>query len=757
MFIVWQAWYDAQIVDIEKNHTLKRCHCIFKVQLYTIPELLPRDYQRRTLLTGPPCREQLSNMSVMRGANNMPFQQVVTAALPNSKNNVKRKWAKDVTLWYSSLVSANTFKERSFSLESRVAGGTIIPPEPMILRPFEAFLEEEGLKKKEQDTWSPLGEQEDDLVPLSALLTPRKVQVPSCSKSGKKPKDVLASARVPSSPGLTRDESKSHSEVFGSKTKRASEDVVPLKSHHSPVLTPPEDGFKSQNAISGIEARSLSEDDTIPFEPRSSPVPISLEELKSQAAISGLQTRRKPDDSVPFLVPRSPVLTLRDGLKSWSGSSGLKSLGKPGEDVMPAPMPRFPGFTAQDGLTCQFAIPGSEPNKKFVDDVVPLSVHSSPALTPQHKLNSEFAISGSESKSKPGDDVVAVTVQFSPLLTPRGGAKIQTAFSDSETKRKLEDELTPMPVHRLPGLTPQDVLKSPSAGPTSTWGGKPQDDKVLSPVRSSHLLPKQVDSKVQAAVSGSKNRPIVLDVDDDKDAGEYCSRRITSTSGITCLDRFSSEDRPTSPESLEDNVGEAPDVVTSSEGSEDSRDLLHDLIMSELFPSKLRVHHNRLGKPNKVASKNTVPVTSSERSDPDDFAKYLEQEISSGPVKRHCPQSAKTVKQTSKFPLSWPVRVTKLKDGNCKRKNSWKKIRAGTSEIEVLGSLAPLKPHKQKVGEEIESYEMMGLEDFADGLEDILVAESPVVSELIARSKEKNKAGLASQVCTLKSAQTYAS
>lgn len=111
----------------------------------------------------------------MREARGMTFQQVVAASLP-SVTNPPRIWAKDGIRWYSSFISAS--RDRSFSFESRVAGGSlglslsqghrevrtrISSPE---LRSFDAFLEEEGIVNPSSS--SP-DERDEDVVEIPVV------------------------------------------------------------------------------------------------------------------------------------------------------------------------------------------------------------------------------------------------------------------------------------------------------------------------------------------------------------------------------------------------------------------------------------------------------------------------------------------------------------------------------------------------------------------------------------------------------------
>jgi len=83
----------------------------------------------------------------MREAKSMSFRQFIAASLSGAIKP-PRIWAKDGSRWYSSLDHVSISRDRSFSLESSVAGGRLSHREESKspeLRSFDAFLKEEGI------------------------------------------------------------------------------------------------------------------------------------------------------------------------------------------------------------------------------------------------------------------------------------------------------------------------------------------------------------------------------------------------------------------------------------------------------------------------------------------------------------------------------------------------------------------------------------------------------------------------------------
>lgn len=288
---------------------------------------------------------------------------------------------------------------------------------------------------------------------------------------------------------------------------------------------------------------------------------------------------------------------------------------------------------------------------------------------------------------------------------------------------------------------------------------KPEEDVIPIFVHSSPVQVPIDHAKVDPAVSGSKTQPILLDLDNDTDSVDISDKEDTSFPVFRFLDRFPSEERATSPESVEDDVGEAPvDIGTSSEISESHSDELEDIILSELNTSNYRGPRQlpaksvslvrdksaslTAGKPAARISKSVGPSISSESSDLDDFVGYLERniEVNTLPI-RTLPSSTKA-KSTSKLPAPGLQQRTGAKPRFTQKLFSKGNSRIVPKQVPIIAT-----PQKSLRSASVEIDKLdSGLEDFADELQSVLVTEGPVVRELLTQKKEETKAGHLGQV-----------
>jgi hypothetical protein len=327
------------------------------------------------------------------------------------------------------------------------------------------------------------------------------------------------------------------------------------------------------------------------------------------------------------------------------------------------------------------------------------------------------------------------------------------SFSERKPEEDLVDDELNLNPERKPeeeGLVDDDLNLVPER--------KPEEDVIPIFMHSSPVQVPIDHAKVDPGVSGSKTQPILLDLDNDTDSVDISDKEDTSFPVFRYLDRFPSEERATSPESVEDDVGEAPaDIGMSSELSESHNDELEELILSDLNTSNYRGPRQlpaksvslvrdksaslTAEKPSAIISKSVGPSISSESSDLDDFAGYLERNIEVNTLPNRAFPSTKA-KSTSKFQAPGLQQCTGAKPRSTQKLFSKGISRIVPKQVPVIAS--PQKAlHSASV--EIDKLDS-GLEDFADELQSVLVTEGPVVRELLTQKKEETKAGHLGQV-----------
>lgn len=331
-----------------------------------------------------------------------------------------------------------------------------------------------------------------------------------------------------------------------------------------------------------------------------------------------------------------------------------------------------------------------------------------------------------------------------------------TPETKPEEEDIVDDDLNVIP-ERKPeeeGLVDDDLNLIPEK--------KPEEDVIPIFVHSSPVQVPIYHAMVDPAIFGSKTQPIILNFDNDVDNVDISDKEDTLIPVIRFLDRFPSEERATSPESVEDDVGEAPvDIGTSSEHSESHSDELEDIILSELnttnyrgprqLPSKsvslVRDKKKFLTaeKPGTSIPKSVGPSISSESSDLDDFVGYLERNIEVNMQPSQALPSSTKAKSTSKFAVPDPQQCT-----SARPRFIQKKILKGNSRnvLKQVPVIATPQKALRSASEEIDKL-VSGLEDFADELQSVLVTEGPVVRELLTQKKEETKAGYLGQVLNL--------
>ncbi|KAG0579855.1 hypothetical protein KC19_4G129000 [Ceratodon purpureus] len=115
-------WFDAKVISIKrKPHSSNSCECLFRIALYEIPKNLPTDWSRRKLLPVSPEAVALKEITTMREAKDIEFEEIISASLTNTISSSPRIWVTDGKCWYSTLQSARPAFEISHGLDDDYA------------------------------------------------------------------------------------------------------------------------------------------------------------------------------------------------------------------------------------------------------------------------------------------------------------------------------------------------------------------------------------------------------------------------------------------------------------------------------------------------------------------------------------------------------------------------------------------------------------------------------------------------------------
>ncbi|XP_024365304.1 uncharacterized protein [Physcomitrium patens] len=332
------------------------------------------------------------------------------------------------------------------------------------------------------------------------------------------------------------------------------------------------------------------------------------------------------------------------------------------------------------------------------------------------------------------------------------------------------------------GKDEDDLIVSPvpnSYAPIPASGGEvsDEDDVILLSGNSFHapVPPSRDGVKPFPVLNASKTQPIVFDINDETDVEEVVPKTIpqkedtTEMPDFAFIERYSSDEMEQSSEKLED-------VSNTAETSGNSDEDLDELVLSKIpfskpggqSPLKPMSVTSDMSSPlpsfrdvpfGPETSPIVEPATFSENSDEHVNADYIERTIAGSRVaKRRLVNNQTTCREnlnppfTSRFQTQGRPKKKLLSragqqcpEQGCLNNAVKEQVKVYASEqFETLG-MALIRP-SVKGGKRLNNIDTMGVKEFADDLKGHPLTVSPVMPDILARSKDGSKTGLLKQL-----------